>query len=250
MTGLDEMTCEEFTEMAPAYALAVLDETERTACARHLAEDGPHRGCQEAVGEARQVTALLSAAVPARSPSPGVWRAIEARIGDVPTGAVDRRRRLREVGGWVVAAVVIGFTLVNTPVDGSRPAVAMDGHRSTTREALGLMTVPGTRVVAFIPRNVGAGRATLIVNPVQHRALLLADQIPPAAAPRLRLWGARGSNVPTPLAPVPFVASDGVAAADLGAALFDPILPEQLLLSADSPDATSPEHVLLTAETR
>ena len=37
MTASDEMTCEQFTEMAPAYALAVLDETERTACTRHLA---------------------------------------------------------------------------------------------------------------------------------------------------------------------------------------------------------------------
>ena len=81
MTASDEMTCEQFTEMAPAYALAVLDETERTACTRHLAQSGTHRGCQEALGEARQVTACLSAAVPARLPSPGLWRAIEARIG-------------------------------------------------------------------------------------------------------------------------------------------------------------------------
>ena len=87
MTVSDEMTCEEFTEMAPAYALAVLDDTERTACTRHLAQSGPHRGCQEAVGEARQVTACLSAAVPARLPSPGLWRAIEARIADDSTGA-------------------------------------------------------------------------------------------------------------------------------------------------------------------
>ncbi len=87
MTVSDEMTCEEFTEMAPAYALAVLDEMERTACTRHLAQGGPHRGCQEAVGEAQQLTARLSAAVPARPPSPGLWRAIEARIADVPAGA-------------------------------------------------------------------------------------------------------------------------------------------------------------------
>jgi hypothetical protein len=87
MTVSDQMTCEEFTEMAPAYALAVLDETERTACTRHLAQSGPHRGCEEALGEARQVTACLSAAVPARLPSPGLWRAIEARIGDDSAGA-------------------------------------------------------------------------------------------------------------------------------------------------------------------
>jgi hypothetical protein len=254
MTVSDDMTCEEFTEMAPSYALAVLDELERAACTRHLAQSGPHRGCQEAVGEARQVTACLSAAVPARPPSPGVWRAIEARISHVPAGAGDRRRRVRErvreIAGWVVAAVVIGFTLVNTPVDGSRRAVAMDDHQSTARAVLGLMTAPGTRVVAFIPRKIGVGRATLIVNPVQHRAIVLADQIPPEAALRLRLWAARGPNAPTSLAPVPLVASDGIAAADLGSALFEPAPPDQLFLSADGPDATSPGEVLFTVETR
>jgi hypothetical protein len=250
MTMSDEMmTCEHFTEMAPAYALAVLDEIERTACTRHLAQDGPHRGCLAAVGAARHVIARFSAVVPARPPSPRVWRAIEARIADVPTGAVDRRRRLRERTGWAVAAVVIGFTLVSRLIDSGRRGVAADGHRSTAREAFGLMTAPGTRVVAFVPRKVGAGRATLIVNPVQHRALLLADQIPPEAALRLRLWGARGPNVPIALAPVPFVASDGIAAADLGSSLFAPSPPDQLVLSADSPDATAPGDVLLTAET-
>jgi hypothetical protein len=252
MTVSDEMTCEEFRETAPAYALAVLDEIDRTACTRHLAQSAPHNGCEEALGEARQVTARLSAAVPARPPSPGLWRAIEARIADVPTGAVDRRRRprVREIAGWVVAAGVIGLSLVSTLADRGRRAAAVDGHRSTAREAIGLMTVPGTRVVAFIPRKTGVGRATLIVNPVQHRALLLADQIPPEAAPRLRLWGARGPNVPTPLAPVSFVAGDGIAAADLGSSLFEPAAPDQLVLSADGPDATSPGDVLLTAETR
>jgi hypothetical protein len=250
MTVSDEMTCEEFTEMAPAYALAVLDETERIACTRHLAQSGPHRGCEEAVGEARQVTACLSAAVPARPPSPGLWRAIEARIGDVPAGAVDRRRRVREIAGWVVAAAVIGLTLVIMLVDSGRRAAVADGHRSTAREAIGLMTAPGTRVVAFVPRKIGVGRATLIVNPVQHRAILLADQIPPEAAPRLRLWAARGPNEPTSLAPVPLVASDGTSVADLGSALFEPAAPDQLFLSADSAGATSPEDVLFSVETR
>jgi len=254
MTASDEMTCEEFTEMAPAYALAALDEIERTACTRHLAQSGPHCGCDEALGEARDVTACLSVAVPARPPSPGLWRAIEARVADVPAGAVDRRRRprerVREIAGWVVAAVVIGLSLVSTRADRARRGVAADGNRSTAREAIGLMTVPGTRVVAFIPRKIGVGRATLIVNPIQHRALLLADQIPAEAAPRLRLWGARGPNVPTPLAPVSFVAGDGIAAADLGSSLFEPASPDQLVLSADGPDATSPGDVLLTAETR
>ncbi len=251
MTLQGELTCDEFNDMAPAYALAVLDEMERTACTRHLELTGPHRGCQQTVAEAHRVTARLSAAVPAHSPSPHLWRAIEARIADFPAGAgtVERRHRVRELGGWVVAAVVIGFYVATTPADRGRRAEAVDGRRSTAHEALGLMTAPGTRVVAFVPRKPGAGRATLIINPAQHRALLLADQIPPEAAPRLRLWGVRGANVPTPLAAVPFVTSDGMAAADLGSSLFEPTPPQRLVLSADSPDATSPGDILLTAET-
>ena len=87
MTVQGELTCDEFIDMAPAYALAALDAMERTACTRHLALRGPHRGCQETVAEAQRVTARLSAAVPAHSPSPRLWRAIEARIADVPAGA-------------------------------------------------------------------------------------------------------------------------------------------------------------------
>lgn len=174
MTASDEMTCEQFTEMAPAYALAVLDDTERNACARHLAQYGPHRGCQQAVGEARQVTARLSAAVPARPPSPGLWRAIEARIADAPTRAVDCRRRPRGLGGWVVPAAIIGLTLVSAPVDTGR-GVPVDGQRSTAR--------------------------------------------------------------------------DGIAAADLGSSLFEQDAPDQLVLSADGPDAAPPGDVLFSAET-
>ena len=40
------MTCDEFKEMAPAYALVALDEQERAACAHHLATAFPHRGCR------------------------------------------------------------------------------------------------------------------------------------------------------------------------------------------------------------
>ena len=87
MTVQDELTCEEFNDMAPAYALAALDDTERSACTRHLALRGPHRGCQEVVAEAQRVTTRLSAAVPPHAPPPRLWRAIEARIANVPAGA-------------------------------------------------------------------------------------------------------------------------------------------------------------------
>jgi hypothetical protein len=116
-------------------------------------------------------------------------------------------------------------------------------------EALGLMSAAGTRVVAFSARQAGIGRATLLVNPVQRRALVVVDKLPLKSSQRLRLWGARGANDPTPLCPVS-IAADGFAAADLGSYLFEPSAPDRLVLATDGPNATSPGDILLTAEMR
>jgi hypothetical protein len=75
-----DMTCEEFVERASALALSALDDIERQACARHLAWPGMHRGCRQALAEAEAVTALLSEALPERTPPPELWRAIEDRV--------------------------------------------------------------------------------------------------------------------------------------------------------------------------
>jgi anti-sigma-K factor RskA len=105
------MTCEEFSEMAPAYVLAILDEVEWIACTRHLAQDGPHRRCPEAVDKARRITAHLCAALPARTPPPHLWRAIEARIADVRVAKVGSKAGSKvgsqtgsKIGGFRVVA--------------------------------------------------------------------------------------------------------------------------------------------------
>jgi hypothetical protein len=92
------MTCEDFKDFAAAYALGVLDESERIICAHHLAEGAPHRGCVAAVEEARWTTARLSAVVPAEPTPPGLWPTIASRIAVIPHSA-DRRRRLRKGTG-------------------------------------------------------------------------------------------------------------------------------------------------------
>jgi hypothetical protein len=95
-----ELTCEDFRDLAAAYALGVLDESERIACAHHLAEGAPHRGCVAAVEEARWTTARLSAAVPAEPLPPGLWPTIAGRVTSVPHSA-DRRRKLRKDHGRI-----------------------------------------------------------------------------------------------------------------------------------------------------
>jgi len=115
------MTCDEFKEMAAAYALVALDEQERSACAQHLAAAFPHRGCREAVAEAELVAAQLGAALIPQRPSPQVWRAIAARLPEDPGVSrlpeEARRRSLYHLCGWLVAAALVGVYLYNAPLD-------------------------------------------------------------------------------------------------------------------------------------
>jgi anti-sigma-K factor RskA len=115
------MTCDEFKEMAAAYALVALDEQERSACAHHLATAFPHRGCREAVAAAELVAAQLGAALIPQRPSPEVWRAIVARLhedGGTATQPEEvRRRGLYHLCGWLVAAALVGVYLYNAPLD-------------------------------------------------------------------------------------------------------------------------------------
>jgi hypothetical protein len=116
------LTCDEFKELAPAYALIALDEAEREACARHLAEGTAHRGCREMVAEAEVVAARLGAALAPRMPSAHVWTAIAARIrtGESAPALGDeaaRRRGLYHLCGFLVAAALVGLYLYNAPVD-------------------------------------------------------------------------------------------------------------------------------------
>jgi anti-sigma-K factor RskA len=135
------MTCDEFKELAPAYALVALDEQERAACAHHLATGAPHRGCREAVAAAELVAARLGAALIPQRPSPQVWRAIAARLHEdrgaspLPDDPA-RRRGLYHLCGWLVAAALVGVYLYNAPLDrraletalGRHGQVASSGH--------------------------------------------------------------------------------------------------------------------------
>jgi anti-sigma-K factor RskA len=118
----DALTCDEFKELAPAYALIALDDEEREACARHLGPGTAHRGCREAVAEAEMVAARLGAALAPRTPSAHVWGAIAARIraGECAPAVADDaagRRSLYHLCGLIVAAALVGLYLYNAPPD-------------------------------------------------------------------------------------------------------------------------------------
>ena len=116
------LSCDEFKEMAPAYALTALEGDERDACARHLAEGIVHRGCREVVAEAELVAARLGAALAPRMPSAHVWTAIAAGIrtgegGPALGDEAARRRGLYHLCGFIDAAALVGLYLYNAPVE-------------------------------------------------------------------------------------------------------------------------------------
>ncbi|MES1208376.1 MAG: hypothetical protein ABUS79_20760 [Pseudomonadota bacterium] len=125
----DMMTCDEFKELAAAYALIALDENDRRACSHHLASGAPHRGCVEAVEQASLVAARLGTALAPVLPPPRVWQniAAEVRAGrtTVPlatSAAVTsleeaRRRGFYQICGWLVAVALLGLYLYAFPFD-------------------------------------------------------------------------------------------------------------------------------------
>ena len=58
------MKCSEFKENVAAFALDALTENERRACEAHLAEPGPHEGCESELRQAYETTALIGASLP------------------------------------------------------------------------------------------------------------------------------------------------------------------------------------------
>lgn len=86
MTHRHQLTCTQFVDLADAFALDALDDHEHRACVRHALRSVHHAGCREALAAARGVVDRLGAALPGGAPPPGLWTAIESRLG-VDTGS-------------------------------------------------------------------------------------------------------------------------------------------------------------------
>jgi hypothetical protein len=241
------MDCKEFIELAPAFALRVLDEDERAACDEHLATITEHPACLAALAQARAIASKLPLALPGRAPHPRVWRAIESAITQRRTVGRSRAQILRELSGWMVAVGVLGFYLYRGPVADTPRADAAPASPPAQRRAVAMLMAAGTRQYVFHARQPGAARGSLIVNPTEHSAVVLVDRLVPDPGLGLRLWAVRNHAAPTPIGRLAATA-DGMAAAELDNSLFEPGLPDELLLSVDPGDAVAPRSVVMSAE--
>ncbi|HXJ18863.1 MAG TPA: hypothetical protein VMT03_01415 [Polyangia bacterium] len=145
MNGRQMITCDEFKELAPAYALIALEDDERRACAEHLASESPHRGCLQALEEAVLVGARVGASLQPVMPAARVWQKIAAEVrANRAGGAVAvsfaratsieeaRRRGIYQICGWLLAVTLLGLYLYAFPFDFRRrhatdPETALSG---------------------------------------------------------------------------------------------------------------------------
>ena len=119
-------TCADVREIAPEFALALLDGTDRAAVIAHL--DGCDE-CRAIVLEYREMVDAVMAAVPAADPAPGFAQRVLDRIGpQVVTMRARPARRLRPALAWVgaaAAAAALVLALVFTNTGSSSTGVAM-----------------------------------------------------------------------------------------------------------------------------
>ncbi len=244
------MDCRDFKGLVPALALGALNEPERAACLAHLAAGGQHDGCHQAEPHARALVARLADVLPDYPVKPGVWHAIEQRVraNGPPSPPPRRRTRWRELGGWFVAAGLLALYLQKVPLRASSVADAASAPPPAFEHAAALMTDRELRRYIFRPAQGGTAHGALLLAPSHRRAVILIDRVaPPPPGHGLHLWAVRGSGAQPTLVTRLVPAAAGIAIADVGAILFEPTLPSELVLSSDPADAAAPRSVLMVA---
>jgi anti-sigma-K factor RskA len=246
------MTCAEFKGQVAAFALGVLEADERAACERHLAQR-EHEGCLAALAEANDAIASLGLALPPLTPSAATWSAIESRTRTVAApAAAPRRRRWAAVTPWLVAAALLLALLVTlrqrqivgrelqASLDRSNEALqqrvqcaselaALRHDAELRRDAVALLQLSGTRLVALAQQGGETAAANVAANIIWHsgvkRGYVVGRGLAAPAGKDYELWVIRGERkIPA-----------GILHGDASGALLSAIDPR--LLQDGAPDA-------------
>jgi anti-sigma-K factor RskA len=183
-----------------AFALDALDDDERAAFERHLAECEP---CRDDVAGLRR-TAVRLADAAAVAPPPRVRARVLQEIGvtrqarDTADGAGrSRRPERRGPGGggsrlWLAAAAVLAVIAVGAGALAWSQYRAAQDARATAQAITAVVADPSARRVATtLP---GGGSASLVV--AGGRAVLAGDALPALAEDRTyQLWIVRGQQI-------------------------------------------------------
>lgn len=228
------MTCEDFREVAGAYALGALDPDERAPCDAHLAEP-THQGCPEALDQARAVLAAILSSLPPVRPDEAVWRAVEVRAG-IDAGP----RRPVSIGwiGWAAAAAASVLLVLwqGARLDAQRLREAegrleAERARSPERELAALLGEPASRVVLLSAVPGRSGRAAAVVNLAMRRAVIVTANLEDRPGKDWQLWVLRGTNPPVPAGFLRFVGA-GVAVGEVDPSLLG-AAPDALAVSLE-----------------
>ena len=213
------MKCAEFKELCAAYVLGSVEPAERDACDAHLAE-AEHEGCHAALAGAAATVHTIPLALEPLRPRKELWDAIAQQIA--PPSAMARRRRV-----WPVAVVAVACAaaalfllyerdgLVQRAGDAERTLAGrteelrkaealretcqtelagLKGQLEAQKEAVALLTAPGTRLVALAPdpKDSVDHRAVVLFDAGQNRAAIVAHGLSVQAGKDYELWVIKG----------------------------------------------------------
>lgn len=195
------------------YVLGALHGAARRRFERLLAADPALRG---QVDQLAARLAPLSTALPARAPSPAVWRRVEQRLGFVKQQPqrVSLFARLRTLGlGWAVVGVVAGLMIGQ-----------MLPREAEQRLAHGSAQLPPSYVGVLADRE---GKAGMLVSSLRHGRIVDIKLLRPDSAPAgqtFYLWAlpADGSAA-IPLGAIPFGQKVSLTLRDTSEALLSKV---------------------------
>ncbi|MEW2429240.1 anti-sigma factor [Micromonospora sp. NPDC047644] len=185
--------------LAGAYVLDAVDDVERAAFERHLAECEP---CRVEVAELRETVARLADDAVIEATPPGLRERTLAQVARTPQlrvsspGASGGRRagRWRQLAVAAAAAVLVagGASAVTWTVSNDRISDEQAGS-DQARQIAAVLNAPDARV--FERSLPPGGAATVVVSRDRDRGVVLLRDLPAPGAGRIyELWLIRGSE--------------------------------------------------------
>jgi anti-sigma-K factor RskA len=176
-----EATMSDIHALSGAYAVNALDDVERAAFERHLADC---EVCAAEVAGLREAAATMTHAVSV-SPPPALRDRLMAQVATTRVlPPVTQPTRARPRRSFLVAAAAAAVIAVGGGVVATQPWTDDNGRMTASEQVL--TAGDAHRVSGPVQ---GGGRVTVVRSDKLHEAVLLADGVPPAPSGRVyQVW--------------------------------------------------------------